>query len=109
MTKQATAEAFFTDDFAAHAAELPGAGVPWLDERRAAAITNFRKFGVPHRRVEDWKYTDLKVALESANDVAAGTVAWKVQPLPAGVELFDLANLANAPEWVSANLGKAGA
>jgi Fe-S cluster assembly protein SufD len=109
MTKQATAEAFFTDDFAAHAAELPGAGVPWLDEGRAAAITNFRKFGVPHRRIEDWKYTDLKVALESANDVAAGTVAWKVQPLPAGVELFDLANLANAPEWVSANLGKAAA
>jgi len=109
MTKPATAEAFFNEDFAAHAAELPGAGVPWLDQRRAEAITNFRKTGVPHRRVENWKYTDLKVALESANDVSSGTVAWKIAPVPAGVELFDLSNLADAPEWVSARLGKAAA
>ena len=109
MTKPVTAEAFFNEDFAAHAAELPGAGVPWLDQRRAEALANFRKFGVPHRRVEDWKYTDIKVALESANDVAPGKVSWKVDGAPAGIELFDLARLADAPEWVSAHLGKAAA
>ncbi len=83
--------------------------MPWLDQRRAEAITNFRKFGVPHRRIEDWKYTDLKVALEGANDIVPGKVSWKAETAPAGVELFDLARLSDAPEWVSAHLGKAAA
>ncbi len=107
MSKAETAEAIFDRDFAAHAATLPGAGTPWLDERRANAIKVFREKGVPHRRVEDWKYSDLKVALESANDIETGTMAWAVDPVPDKVELFDLADLGAAPDWVAANFGKA--
>ena len=106
MTKPATAEAFFTEDFAANAATLPGAGSPWLDERREAAIATLRAKGIPNRRVEDWKYSDLKVALEAANDLAPGTIAWKFASVPSGGELFDLADLSTAPEWVRTHFGE---
>jgi Fe-S cluster assembly protein SufD len=55
----------FEEDFAHHSAELPGAGLPWLDARRRTAMQAFAKTGVPTRRVEAWKYTDLANALDS--------------------------------------------
>jgi Fe-S cluster assembly protein SufD len=82
---------------------------PWLGERRARAIDTFRARGIPHRRVEEWKYSDLKAALDAANDVDAGKVRWTLSPLPAGIELIDFEALANAPEWVRAHLGKSAA
>jgi len=81
--------------------------VPWLEERRAAAVQAFHAKGVPHRRVEDWKYSDLKTALDGVNDLGSDTIALTVGALPAGVGHFDLADLANAPDWVQAHLGKA--
>src|SRR5262249_20071399 len=51
------------EDFAAHAAGLPGAGLSWLDKRRAEAMKAYGVTGVPTRRVEAWKYTDLAAAL----------------------------------------------
>jgi Fe-S cluster assembly protein SufD len=63
MNERATAENLFLQDFAANAASLPGAGVPWLDARRAEAIKLVRANGIPHRRVEAWKYSDLRQAL----------------------------------------------
>jgi len=81
--------------------------VPWIDVRRAEAAERFRALGLPHRRIEDWKYTDLKTALDSANDADAVTIAWTIASVPAGVELFDLSDLTNAPDWVQAHFGKA--
>ena len=81
--------------------------VPWIDARRAEAAERFRALGLPHRRVENWKYTDLKTALEGANDSEPGAIAWSIALLPPGIELFDLADAANAPAWVQAHLGKA--
>ncbi len=46
------------------AAALPGAGLPWLAERRARAAERFGALGLPHRRLEAWKYTDLPRALK---------------------------------------------
>jgi Fe-S cluster assembly protein SufD len=80
---------------------------PWFDVRRAEAAERFRALGLPHRRIEDWKYTDLKAALDGANDVEADTIGWEIAKLPTGVELFDLADLSNAPDWVQAHFGKA--
>src|SRR5215218_9881479 len=51
------------DDFAAHSASLPGVGLAWLDKRRAEAMAAFASTGVPTRRVEAWKYTDLSAAI----------------------------------------------
>ncbi|HJW42342.1 MAG TPA: SufD family Fe-S cluster assembly protein, partial [Rhizomicrobium sp.] len=97
-----TADAIFADALA-HAAPA----VPWLEPRRAEAVKLFHARGVPHRRVEDWKYSDLKTALEAANDLGSDTIALTLAPLPAGIEHFDLADVANAPDWVQAHLGKA--
>lgn len=33
---------------------------PWVREARIAALQAFHKAGVPHRKIEAWKYTDLR-------------------------------------------------
>ncbi|MCE9650370.1 MAG: Fe-S cluster assembly protein SufD [Parvibaculum sp.] len=45
---------------------LPAAGLGWLDARRDAALKAFAEAGLPHRRLEDWRYTDLRQVLEKA-------------------------------------------
>ena len=44
--------------------ELPGAS--WVRQLRAKAIGAFDTYGLPHRRIEEWKYTDLRSALKDA-------------------------------------------
>jgi len=87
----------------------PRALPDWLGQRRADAVATLRAQGVPHRRVEEWKYTDLKTALEPANDSISATAAWSIENVPPGVTLFDLADLSAAPAWVQAHFGKAAA
>jgi len=93
------------------AESLPGAIAtpPWLRERRDLALNTLRAQGVPHRRVEAWKYSDLRSVLEAANDFELSGIAWSVSPLPQGIELFDLSHLEEAPDWVRAHLGKSAA
>jgi Fe-S cluster assembly protein SufD len=69
-----SAPSLFEADFARNASALPGAGLPWLDARRRAAVDAFAKTGVPTRRVEAWKYTDLANALESDLEPVNGVV-----------------------------------
>ncbi len=67
------------DDYQATASSLPGATLPWLSALREQGIAAFKERGLPHRRVEEWKYTDLKAALDAplgrADAAAAGSVA----------------------------------
>lgn len=85
--------------------ELPD----WLQKRHADAVAAFRAMGIPHRRIEDWKYTDLRATLEAANDPGVGMLAWSVTTPAQGTELFDLAGLANAPDWVREHFGRSAA
>ena len=39
---------------------LPGAGLAWADALRDDGMAAFARLGFPSRRVEAWKYTDLK-------------------------------------------------
>src|ERR1700758_619487 len=48
---------------------LPGAGKV-LDARRQA-FEAFERAGLPHRRIEDWKYTDLRVLMREVLPLAA--------------------------------------
>ncbi len=41
-----------------------------MQERRAHALALFDKDGLPHRRIEDWKYTDLRNLMREINPVA---------------------------------------
>jgi len=127
--KQVPKADLFQEDFAANAADLPGAGLAWLDERRANALDAFAATGVPTRRVEAWKYTDLAAALEPTLEPAtrfqgavheagafagiAGTRLTLVggylhvvdNPAP-DVDIADLSAIGvKAPDWVKEHLG----
>ena len=71
-------------------------GLPEARRNEAAAL--FRARGVPHRRIEEWKYSDLKSALGEAG-VGAVVGEWLVGNLPPGVDVFDLSQK-NPPDWV---------
>ncbi|MFM9847251.1 MAG: Fe-S cluster assembly protein SufD [Hyphomicrobiaceae bacterium] len=58
------AEAALGEQFEAAAAHLPGAG--WVKDLRKQAIGIFEARGLPHRRIEEWKYTDLRERLREA-------------------------------------------
>jgi FeS assembly protein SufD len=57
--------------YKALAAELPGSDDDHLQERREQAVAAFAERGLPHRRVEEWKYTDLRAAMREAYAPAA--------------------------------------
>ena len=69
-----------------------------IETRKAEAATIFGSHGVPTRRVEDWKYSDLKMALGEAG-IGTDQALWQVDALPDGVEQFDLSK-PNPPDWV---------
>ncbi|MGA7674750.1 MAG: Fe-S cluster assembly protein SufD [Rhizomicrobium sp.] len=84
------------------------AALPSIETRRSEALDNFRARGMPHRRFEHWRYSDLRAVLDAGQVAQAGTAKWRVENLPEGVELFDLAEPSDAPEWVMRNLGAVG-
>jgi Fe-S cluster assembly protein SufD len=62
------AETALADSFAAAKGRLPGAGP--LASLRAEAFRQFNASGLPHRRVEEWKYTDLRALMRDAKPLA---------------------------------------
>ncbi len=62
------AELGLAEIFDAAKQELPG-GDP-VAARRAAAFQAFEQKGLPHRRVEEWKYTDLRALMRDAKPLA---------------------------------------
>lgn len=58
------AEQAYSESFEAVAAKLPGGRA--VAEARKAAIGAFAGLGFPHRRIEEWKYTDLRSAIKEA-------------------------------------------
>lgn len=61
--RQTAAELAARDQFAALADRLPGNAA--VKEARAAAMRRFTAVGLPHRRVEEWKYTDLRTLMRA--------------------------------------------
>ena len=54
--------------YAAAKASLPGGGP--IGAMREAAFRAFDADGLPHRRIEQWKYTDLRAAMRDAKPLA---------------------------------------
>src|SRR3954471_22147082 len=48
---------------------LPGTGK--AAEKRRQAFEAFERAGLPHRRIEDWKYTDLRALMREVLPLAA--------------------------------------
>src|SRR5262245_46243441 len=57
------------DAFAAARDRLPAAGK--VAEARRQALEAYERTGLPHRRIEDWKYTDLRVLIREVLPLAA--------------------------------------
>ena len=74
-----------------------------LAKRRDEARMIFEGRGIPTRRAEEWKYSDLKSALGEAG-LGQEAAATRIMGLPQGLEFADLAD-PNAPAWVSQHLG----
>lgn len=55
--------------FAVARARLPGAGK--VADTRQKAFEAYERAGLPHRRIEDWKYTDLRVLMREVLPPAA--------------------------------------
>jgi len=70
---QTRAEQAYLDLYAAAEQALPGAGNPWVSDLRARAIDAYAALGLPHRRIEAWKYTDLRSKLTEALPLARAT------------------------------------
>ncbi|MBA2127125.1 Fe-S cluster assembly protein SufD [Hyphomicrobium methylovorum] len=56
------AEQALTEAFEAVADRLPGSAA--VKTQRKEAIGRFGAFGLPHRRIEEWKYTDLRAHIK---------------------------------------------
>ena len=64
------AEQRYLDLYAAVADRLPGARFSEVRAWREAALERFTAQGLPHRRVEEWKYTDLRALMPEVHPLA---------------------------------------
>jgi len=55
-----------TESLRSQSAELPGQNVVWLQQVRDAALLTLKEKGFPHKKHEDWKYTNIQPLLEKA-------------------------------------------
>ena len=60
MRGRSDAGAAYVRQFAVAKATLPGHDVPWLAALRERAIERFAALGFPTRKLEAWKFTDLR-------------------------------------------------
>ena len=80
------AEQQLAAEWAAAKAKLPGAA-----PLREAAFQRFAATGLPHRRVEEWKYTDLRAVMRDAKPLASPPdAAAKARAKGAGALLADV-------------------
>jgi Fe-S cluster assembly protein SufD len=70
-TLRTKAENQLREQFDSAATTLPGTG--WVKKLRESAIAAFAADGLPHRRVEEWKYTDLRERLRDMPAPVAAT------------------------------------
>ena len=67
LAKNETGRAL-SDSFAVARDRLPGTGK--VAEARSAAFEAYDRVGLPHRRIEDWKYTDLRALMREVLPLA---------------------------------------
>ena len=74
-----------SDAFALARDRLPGAGK--VAEARQQAFEAYERAGLPHRRIEDWKYTDLRVLMREVLPLAAAPDAAALKRAAAALKL----------------------
>lgn len=117
------AEQAISESFEVAAAKLPGSAA--VKARRAQAIGTFGGLGLPHRRIEEWKYTDLRAnlkevlpaAVEDKTPLTIGELIVALGPLAHvdahrivfvnGHHRADLSDIADAKGLAISTIGKA--
>jgi Fe-S cluster assembly protein SufD len=74
-----------SDAFAIARDRLPGAGK--VADIRQRAFEAYERVGLPHRRIEDWKYTDLRVLMREVLPLAAAPDAAALKRAGAALKL----------------------
>jgi Fe-S cluster assembly protein SufD len=107
---------------------LPGDGPAWLADLRQAAAARFSSLGLPDRKVEEWRYTNLKPVQEllfsldadSAGEVPTALIKHSYRlvfingmlqggagDLPDGVKLAGVAQtMSESPELLAGHMGQ---
>jgi Fe-S cluster assembly protein SufD len=78
-------ERALSDSFAVARDRLPGSGK--VAEARKAAFEAYDRVGLPHRRIEDWKYTDLRALMREVLPLAPAPDAAALKRAAAAVKL----------------------
>jgi Fe-S cluster assembly protein SufD len=84
LAKNETGRAL-SDSFAVARDRLPGTGK--VAEARSAAFEAYEQVGLPHRRLEDWKYTDLRALMREVLPLAPAPDAAALKRTAAAVKL----------------------
>ena len=84
LAKNETGRAL-SDSFAVARDRLPGTGK--VAEARRAAFEAYEGVGLPHRRIEDWKYTDLRALMREVLPLAPAPDAAALKRATAAVKL----------------------
>ncbi len=88
-TIRTAAETALAQVFARARETLPGSDT--IAAQRDAAFDVFAKAGLPHRRIEEWKYTDLRALMREAKPLASPPdAAAKARAKSAGALLGDV-------------------
>ena len=74
-----------SDSFAVARDRLPGTGK--VAETRGQAFEAYERAGLPHRRIEDWKYTDLRALMREVLPLAAAPDAAALTRAAAAMKL----------------------
>ncbi len=80
-----------SDAFAIARDRLPGAGQ--VADARRQAFEAYERAGLPHRRIEDWKYTDLRVLMREVLPPAAEPDAAALKRASAALKLHAIAGV----------------
>src|SRR2546429_6691391 len=80
-----------SDIFAVARDRLPGAGR--IAEARRQAFEAYERAGLPHRRIEEWKYTDLRVLMREGLPLAPQPDAAGLKRTAAALKLHVIAGV----------------
>ena len=90
LAKNETGRAL-SDSFAVARDRLPGTGR--VAEARSAAFEAYDRVGLPHRRLEDWKYTDLRALMREVLPLAPAPDAAALKRAATAVKLQSIKGL----------------
>jgi Fe-S cluster assembly protein SufD len=90
LSKTETGRAL-SDAFALARGRLPGAGK--IAVAREQAFEVYERAGLPHRRIEDWKYTDLRALMREVLPLAAVPDAAAIKRADAALKLHAIADV----------------